>query len=246
MKAIKYIIISALVLIAIIFVCWNLAPGWITSELSKKMGVEVTIGHIGLGTKKVSAKNIRIVNPKGYKFRDALRVKSLITNTSLFTFLKKKIVIEEIQGNDIYLDLEFDRKGRSTGNWSVIMGNLDKSIDEDSRKEKKKDNKSVLIKLIVLRDITIDLVYKRENEVRRLKPIKKIVLRNISSDEAFPTAQLTNIIMNQMLKEVFSINNLTNMLKNILNPNSSGGVLTPLKGLFSIEVEHYEDPQEAE
>lgn len=238
MRALKYVIIAAVIVVAGVIVCWNLAPGWITSELSKMMGVEFTIGHLGVGFDSVSANNLRIANPKGYKFRDALRVREMRAETSIFRLFHKDIVIDRLEGNNIYIDLEFDRRGSTSGNWTVIMGNLEKALENDN----KPSDRSVFIKYIILKDITVDLVYRRENEVMRLKPIRQVVLRNVSTKEKFPLAQLTSLIMKQLLREIFSIQNLGNMLKNILEPGQGNGFVDVFQGIFSIDVDF--DPDE--
>ena len=54
--------------------------------------------------------------------------------------------------------------------------------------------------------------------VRKLKPIKRLELNNISSEGGIPTAQIMDIIMSEMLRNVFSKEGLQNMLEGILSP----------------------------
>ena len=138
--------------------------------------------------------------------------------------------------DDVYIGLEFDSPNNKNGNWTTIMNNMSKSTKEDSDQAKAKgETTSVLIKRLVITDLQIELAYKTGGKPnRKLRPIDRIELTNISSEGGIPTAQIMNIIMQETLRNIFSKEGLQNMLDGILNPqDSGGGVMNTLKGLFS-------------
>jgi hypothetical protein len=138
-------------------------------------------------------------------------------------------VIDELDINNIYLGIEFESKRSKNGNWTTIMGNLSKGPKTEGKK-----GKTVLIKKLILNNINIELAYRREGEITTLKPVRQIVLTDVSSEEGKLTDVITKIIIDQMLQKIFSIENLQNMLEDILNPEMSPveKALSPFKGLF--------------
>ncbi|GAB4185415.1 MAG: hypothetical protein Tsb0015_02360 [Simkaniaceae bacterium] len=238
-KIIFWFIGILIVLFAAFFIAWNLLPTFVSSSLSDKAKVDVSIGHIGIYPSSISAENIKVGNPAGSILPQALKVDKLKADVPITHFFDRQIIIPMMTLDDIYLGLEFDKKGSKTGNWTTIMDNLNKSMDSDSKKssQSKKDpsekaKRSVLIKKLILTNIKIELVYRSEGKVHKLDPIPRLEFTNVSSEGGLPTAQITNLIMQHMLKEVFSIKNLQNMIEGVIK-GSSDGVLDTIKGFFS-------------
>lgn len=216
---------------------WNMFPTIVSHKLSKRAGVSVTISDIRLSPSMIKIDGIRVGNPAEYsKTPRALSVDDMRINVPLSRFLDKRIVIDEMTMDDVYVGLEFDSPNSKKGNWTTIMNNMSQSTKEDSNKAKAKGKTtSVLIKHLVITDLQIELAYKTGGKVnRKLRPIDRIELTNISSEGGIPTAQIMNIIMQETLRNIFSKEGLQNMLEGVLNPSDSGGgVMNTLKGLFS-------------
>ncbi|MDJ0651750.1 MAG: hypothetical protein QNJ27_01900 [Simkaniaceae bacterium] len=216
---------------------WTLFPTILSRKLSKRVGSSVTISGIGLSPNKIKVDGIRVGNPSGYsKTPHAFSVDDAIINTSLIHFLDKKIVIDEMTIDAIYIGFEFDSPTSKNGNWKTLMNNMSQSTKDDSNKGKKKGGTtSVLIKRLVMTDLQIELAYKTGGKPnRKLRPIDRIELTDVSSKGGILTAQIINIIMREILRNIFSREGLQNILDGVLNPqDASAGVRHTLKGLLS-------------
>ncbi|MDN3507306.1 MAG: hypothetical protein P0S94_00115 [Simkaniaceae bacterium] len=231
MRGIKIAFITLFSIVALCFILWMLVPTIVSSKLSSLMGVDVSVGHIGFGSKSTSVKDLIISNPKGVKLPTALKINTIDADVPVSMFLKDDIVINNLNLNDIYISLVFEKKGSSNGNWTIISSNMSKNVDTSAKSQ---PNTHVLIKSLLCTNITIDLLYQNEGKVERLRPIDKIELRNISSSGGIPTNQIINLIIDQMLREIFSVRGITNMLKGVLESGGSGFFQT-FEGFFSLD-----------
>ncbi len=234
-----FIIIFGLIIVLCLaaILAWNMFPTIVSHKLSKRAGVSVTISDIRISPSNLKVDGIRIGNPLGYsKTPRALSADHTTISVPLTRFFDKRIVIDEMTMDDVYIGLEFDSPNSKKGNWTTIMNNMSKSTKEDSDKAKTKgETTSVLIKRLVITDLQIELAYKTGGRAnRKLRPISRIELTNISSEGGIPTAQIMHIIMEETLRNIFSKEGLQNMLEGILNPSDSGGnAIDTLRGLFS-------------
>ncbi|MDX8431710.1 MAG: hypothetical protein SNF33_07935 [Candidatus Algichlamydia australiensis] len=224
----KFFIIIVILLFAAGFFAWNMVPSWVTNKLSKEAGVTVSIGDIGATLDKISVRRFAMGNPPGRTLSRALGIQKAEIDAPLSRYLDDNIVIDRVEAKNIYIGVEFDRKGSSSGNWTTIMGNIKRnSLNSEETK------KTVLIKKLRLRNIIIDLAYTNEpGKVKRLKPIDKISLNNVSSEGGIPSSVIMDIVIEQMLDEIFSIENLQNMIQGVIQGLDSNGRLSPLQGLF--------------
>lgn len=232
MKKLKSLSLLILILaFIVVFFGWNYLPYWISSDLSKKMGVDVSISYINFGPRKIGIYNVNVDNPSGYVLKQALDVKKLVSKASLTSYLKKDVLIDQITLSNAYLGLEINSPTDTTSNWTQIMNQLKTSLDRSGG-----ENKKIFIKSLIVENLNIDLVIKSTSKkVKRIKPIQRIEFKNISSEGSFPASQLTQIIMREVLKEVFSPENFGNMLKQSLENPVKGpeDVMNSLKSLFS-------------
>jgi len=238
MKKLIIIIIGLILVISLSAIfAWNSLPKIISHNLSKRLGVSVSISDIYLSPKWIKVKGLTIKNPLNYsKTPEALRIQTMEINTSLRHLLNKQIVIDEIELDHVFVGLEFDSSNSKRGNWTTIMNKMNQSTQKDRNGEKGKEKTtSIFIKRFVIKNLQIELAYKTGGENnRKLRPIDRIELTNISSEGGIPTAQIMNIIIQETLRNIFSKEGIQNMLEEILNPNDSKkGVIDTLKGLFS-------------
>jgi hypothetical protein len=232
MKKLKSLTLLILILAFVfVFIGWNYLPYWVSSDLSRKMGVDVSISYINLGPRKIGIFNINIDNPSGYTLKQALDVKKLVSRAPITAYLKDNVVIDQIVLSNAYLGLEIKSPLDKTSNWTQIMDQLKNSLNQTGG-----DSKNILIKSLIVENLNIDLVVKStSNKVKRIKPIQRMEFKNISSQGAFPASQLTQIIMKEVLKEVLSPENFSNMLKQTLeNPvQGTQDIMNSIKSLFS-------------
>ncbi len=217
-------------------------PDIIASKLSQKMKVSVEIEDIHWGWNAIDIEKIEIGNPMGSILPKAFSADQVLLQAPVTNYIKNNIVIDEIDIDTIYVSLEFDSKGSKKGNWTTIMGNMQdtgKTKSSSSQpKSSSKSGKSVLIKKLVMTNINIALAYRQGGgSVQNLAPIKRLEFTNVSSEEGIPTEQISNIIFQQMLKQIFSIEGLQNMIQDFLPPSNpiQKGINT-LKGIFGSDA----------
>lgn len=215
-----------------LFLYWGKISGMVSKDLTEKMGVPVNVGAIFLTPSSIKVNGITIGNVKDGKLPKAFSAEKIAVNAPLTRYLSKEIVIDQIDVNDIYLGLEFDSIKGTKGNWTTIMGNLDANTPKSKKGETPK--RVIFIKRIVFNNVQADVYYRQEGgKVIHLKPIKQIVLTNISTAGDFPVDQLTNSVLGQMLKQVFVQQNLQNMVKDLFqNQDTLNQYVEPFKGLF--------------
>lgn len=228
-----WILLLSIVLTIATLIGYSRLPDIASKYLSKHLKVAVTIEDIHLSSDEIEIDNIEISNIPGSILSKALSVQKTIFKAPLKTYIKNKILIDKILLDDIYLGLEFESSKSTEGNWSTLMTNLQSNQKSSSEKTKETE---VIIKELVLTNIRVEIVYKQEGSaVKKLAPIDRIVLKNISSKEGIPSDQITKIVLNQMLKSVFSKENLKNMLEGVLEEPKTNleTILQPFKNLFS-------------
>jgi len=224
----KFFVIIAILLFAAGFFAWNMVPSWVTSKLSKEAGVTVTIGDIGATLDRINVRRFYMGNPPGRVLSKALTIQKAEIDAPISHYLEDHITIDKVDAKNIYIGVEFDKKGSSNGNWTTIMGNIKRNALQNGGKKK-----TVLIRKLILRNIDIDLAYTNERgKVKRLKTIDKIELNNISSEGGIPSSVIMDIVLQQMLDEIFSRENLQNMIQGIIQGIDSNGKLAPLQGIF--------------
>lgn len=244
------VILVILAAVIIGFVFWSRVPDIVSSNLSKKLKVPVEIDSFALTWGKIDAKKIQIGNPPGSTLSKAFSCDEIDVLAPFTNYLSKNIIIDEIDIQNVYLGLEFDSASGTTGNWTRIMGNLKQSMGEipekNGKSKKKKESsakqtpttgtpRTVLIHRIVLTNIDVDVLYKKEGgKVKRLPRIPQIVLTEVSSEGGSAMDQILNSTLGEMLKQVFIKENVKNMMQDLMNtPSPAQKYLAPFKGLFN-------------
>jgi uncharacterized protein involved in outer membrane biogenesis len=228
------------------FIFWARLPDIAATHLSKKLGVPVQIDSFGLGWSRLEAKKIEVGNPPGSILPKAFACEEIDVLAPLTRYLNRRIVIDEIDLQNVYLGLEFDSASGTSGNWTRIMGNLQTTRETGVKggKKKKKQTeaqvpdasaRSVLIHRIVLTNIDVDVVYKKEGgKIKRLPRIPRMELTEISSEGGLPMDQILNSVLGETLKQVFMKQNLKNMMLEFMNtPSPVQQYLAPFKGFFN-------------
>ncbi|MES2122485.1 MAG: hypothetical protein V4492_06880, partial [Chlamydiota bacterium] len=107
------------------------------------------------------------------------------------------------------------------------LGTTPQSPDENAR--------SVLIHKLILTNINVDVVYRKDGgKIKRLPPIDRIELTEVSSEGGLPMDQIMNSVLGQMLKSVFEKENLKNMMQDLLqNQGDIQKYISPFKGLLN-------------
>lgn len=233
----KIIIAIIILLFIAISVCYKVLPSILSHTLSKKMEVSVNINSITMGMSNIGIGGIAIGNPPPSILPQALLIKNMNIEMPIDQFFKKNIVIPKIDLSHIYIGLEFRSKGNNNGNWTFIMNNLGASSSKES------SDINVLIKELYLQDVTVDIVYKSDPRNVKTVHFPQLKFYNVTSQGGIPSEQIARIVMRQALKEIFSTENLQDMLKGILDP--AGGASSLFKGLFNFRI-HFKSTGEQE
>jgi hypothetical protein len=247
------VVILAAVVIGFIF--WSRIPDMIASNLSKKLKVPVEIESFGLGMSKIDVKKVQIGNPPGSILNRSFACDEIDILAPLTRYMNKRIIIDEIDIKNVYLGLEFDSASGTSGNWTKIMNNLHQTTGTPSQKQGKRkkskeappaesSGRSVLIHKIVLTNIDVDVVYRKEgSKVKRLPRIPRMELTEISSEGGVPTDQILNSVLGEMLKQVFIKENLKNMMQDLMDvPSPIQPYIAPFKGLFNVIPKELNSP----
>lgn len=235
------IIILILILLVVGYIFWSRVPDIVANDLSKKLKVHVQIDDIFLGWGKIDIEKVEVGNTPGSILSKAFSCQSINLFAPVSRYLNKHIVIDEIAINDVYLGLEFDTPTSTKGNWTEIMSNASLNKTKNKKKQQPTTNgslKSVLIHKLVLSNIKVDVLYRKDGgKVKHLPPIDRIELYDISSEGGLPMDQIMNSVLGQMLKSVFEKENLKNMLQELIQqpPKELQKFIEPFKGLLNTE-----------
>ncbi|MBY0529417.1 MAG: hypothetical protein K2P51_04420 [Rhabdochlamydiaceae bacterium] len=233
------VVVAILAAVVVGFIFWSRVPDMVANNLSKKLNVAVTIDDMTLSWGKVGIEKVVVGNPPSAILSRAFSCRQIDVLAPFTRYIDKKIVIDEIDLNDVYLGLEFKSASGTDGNWTQIMSNLNRNMQAEAQ-GKGGSERSVLIRKLVLTNIDVDVVYRKEGgKVKKLPRINRIELTNVSSEGGLPMDQVMNSVLGQMLKSVFEKQNLKNMLNNFLDQPGSGvnKFIQPFKGLFNAEYQ---------
>lgn len=234
-------IVILLAAIVVGVIGWLRMPDFLANKLSEKLNVAVNVEDVDLGWREISIDQVVIGNPPGSLLSKAFSCRTIQIFAPFFHYLKPEVIIDQVEVDNIYLGLEFDSATGVTGNWTRLMANLEKSMGKPSSKTSSQEKKrSLLIRRLILTNIDVDVVYRKEGgKIQRLKRIDRIELNNISSEGGLPVDQLMNSVLGEMLKSVFEKQNLKNMLQNLLQQpgNKIQKFLEPFQGLLNRSTE---------
>lgn len=239
MRFLSFLVLIIVALVVVFFVVKSRVPDMMANNLSKKLGVSVSIDSIDFGMRKIEIDHVEIGNPRGYSLPKAFSAEEIELHAPITEYFKEDLVIDLIEVDNIYLGIEFDSTKGTEGNWKTIMRNFQQNAGLD-----KKDDREILVKTIVFKNIETDLLFRDQGgNPRRLPKIGRIELHNISTEGGIPTDQLMGTILAQMIKEVFIQQNMGNLLQEVIQ--SPGGavdsLLQPFKGLFNAAPQEAKD-----
>lgn len=234
MKTSRILLFGILFVVIIAFIGWVRLPDMVADHLSEQLQVAVEIDSIGIGPKHITVEEIEIGNPEGYTLPRSFSTKRVTVDAPLLHYFDQNVIINEIDLNNVYLGIEFVKQGSKKGNWFEIMNHYKESTESSSKKHSAEEKKSVLIKRLVLTDIAVDLAYQDSGKVQHLQKIDRLEFTNITSEGGIPADQITQVILGQMLKSVFSKENLENMVEGLIQSPEQGvqNLLEPFKSFI--------------
>lgn len=242
MKIFWRVIIGVTLLILVsLSLCYTLLPSIVSHSLSKRAQVSVSIAGISLRARHLKVNKLSLGNPPSSILPQALKINTIDVQVPLSHFFHEKIVIPSMELSNIYLGLEFNSRSDHRGNWTYIMKNLNDANEGGTRSQ---STTEVLIRKLTLSNLTVAIVYKDRSKDIQTIHIPSLEFTDVSSQGGIPAAQITELVMRYALQQIFSKENLQNMIKDIISPSRQGNFFDSFKGLFSIDIKPTQCQQE--
>ena len=193
-------------------------PRFVSNRLTDMMKVYVSLGDLNLGLKDITAEELTIMNPKGFHLPKAMSIEKISISTPFTAFFRDEVVIDELRLDNIYVGLEFENQSNKKGNWTVIMKNLG---DAAPKGNESSSNKYVKVTKCILTNLNVQLAYTSGNPAPKFYPtIAYLEINNIDSRNGLPLQEISNAILQATLQQIFSQENIKNMLETyLIKPN---------------------------
>lgn len=220
-----FTIIIVVVLCAVI--AYNSLPSYFSKHFTNKAQVSISISDFIIRPSTLTIENLQISNPPKSILRKAFDAQKIELYAPISEYFHDQIVIDDMTIDNTYIGLEFESPKNSRGNWQTILNNI-------KPPEEKEQNRSILIKKLVFTDLRVELVYREGSQnIRKLKPIDRLELTNISSKGGVPTDQIMHIILSEMVRNILSLEGLQNLIEDVVpGARQAGSVLRSVKGFF--------------
>ncbi len=210
---------AILALFALVLFLWLIKAPILSSYLSGKLGVPVSIGSISMWPSQTNMKNFRIKNPRGFKAHHAFQADQTLVQYRFHNLFGNPSEIDRIDMNNLYLSVEFSNPLGTKNNWTAIAAKMPKT-------ERKQD---VVIHKLVLTNITVEIRGLGLTGSPQIKQIPRIELNEINSAEGFPTKQL--------IQQVFKGAGIQQFIQDAFNPQKVLQKLGPFNPLGSENLE---------
>lgn len=228
----KIVIGVVLTIMVVGFITWRKIPQIISSEMAQRTNVAVRLDTLRATPWTLTIKGFEIGNPKGFHLKKAFSMKKATVYAPLINYLKTRVIIPELVLNDIYLGLEFNNPTDRNGNWTVIINNVNQSVNKDIQDDPIPNPKSTFIKRVEANNINVEIAYKNKpGVIKKIPTVEQVILNNIDTKEGAPIRQIMSSVLGELIKSVVAKEHLKNMVEDTLKLKS-GPVRSALKGLF--------------
>jgi len=173
----------------------------ISSYLSHKLGVNVSMRSVSISTNGMKISKFKINNPIGARTNTALSAQDIDVAYQWKELRSDPGVIEDIELNNVFLGIELYNSSGSRNNWSQILATVDDNQDKDA--------KEMIIRRLVIKNLSVSVRGKGIfSSWQKIKEIPRLEFRNISSKEGFPTEKL--------IEQIFDEANLGTYIKELI------------------------------
>lgn len=195
-KLVLLIIISALIFL------WLVKAPVMSTYLSNRMGVPVTMRTISMWPSWTRIRYFKIKNPHGYHPRTALEVKKIDLDYTFGQLTGHPSVIDRITLDNVTLNIEIRNRTGSDNNWSAI----------GAQAPEVKSSREVIVQKLVMKNITVNVTGAGAKAlgIAGTKHFDRMEFDNINSKEGFPTKQL--------VAQIFEGIGFRKFIENFLNP----------------------------
>lgn len=196
-------ILLTLILAAIIFI-WFIQPSFVSSYLTRKMNVPVSLSSIAIRPTKTSIWNFQIDNPSGFGGGAAFKAKQTRIGYSYKKLFENPVEIDEIVLDDVYLNIVLPSSSVSNNNWSALGAQM----------PERKGDTAVLIHKLIINRLTVETDGKgaRGLKIAGVRHFDRMEFDEINSANGFPTKELA--------RRIFQDAGILNYLQQFLNPQT--------------------------
>ena len=204
-------LIFLIVFIVLIFL-WIIKAPIMSSYLTKKLGVPITLRTISMWPHKSTMHHFRIANPEGYKTRTALEVDKTQVDYQWATLVGNPAQIDLITLDGLFLNIYINNVSGTDNNWAAIGAEMPST----------REGKEVIVHKLLLKNMTV----KTEGPGAQLLGVSgtqhfdQMEFDEISSKHGFPTKELIAQIFHGagLRKYLEKFLNPTQRIKEALNP----------------------------
>lgn len=189
-----------LALIAVVLFFWLIKAPIMASYLTRKLGVDVSIGSISTWPSQTKMQNFRIRNPHGFKSKSAFKVDLTQIQYAFKKLWAEPTEIDLIDLENVFLSIEFTNPLGTSNNWTAISEQMPKT----------NMSHEVLIHKLILRNLSVEIRGLGLIGAPTTKTVPYMEFYEIDSKEGFPTKQL--------IQQIFGGAGLQQYIQDAFNP----------------------------
>lgn len=173
-----------IIIILAIVVVWVLKAPILSSYLSSKLKVPISISSMDVSKSRMKIRNFSIKNPWGYNSKYAFYTQSIDAKYDWLKLMDSPSQIELIQINHAYLNIDCSNMLCTKNNWSKI-------VDKMQKKKTKTSDKEVIVRRLELNDLTVTIHgMGLDSNSSTTSHFNSFVFTDVSSKTGFPTDEL--------------------------------------------------------
>lgn len=190
-----------LIIVAAFVFLWLIKAPIMSSYLTKKIGVNVSMRTISMWPKETIIRHFKIANPSGFRSSTAFEVDKTRINYRWPALTSQPSEIDLIVLDGVFLNIEI-RSGPSDNNWTAIGAQM----------PERKGGKEVIIHKLILRNMTVKTegTGAKKLGVSGTQHFDQMEFEEINSRNGFPTKEL--------ISRIFGGAGLRKYIENLLNP----------------------------
>lgn len=198
MKRVIAILLGILIILGgTTYLAYANSPLILSHIISHKTQLPVTIQKIDFHKGSFTIHDFQLANPKEARLPTALRTETIKVDAPYHQYFQDPIIIDQIHVDHSYLNIQIHDKEQTKGNWHTIIGNMTEDHNSPLSIER-----PALIKKLILTNIKIDLIL-ADGKIHHLSPIARLEFDHVSSDKGIPTQEISEIIVQKMMGQIF-------------------------------------------
>lgn len=205
--------VIAIVLLAVLVTFFFIQPTYLSSYLTKKMHVPVSLTAISIRPSKSSMWNFRIDNPANFGGGAAFKASKTTVQYHWKSLFHNPVEIDQIVLKDVYLNIILPSSDVADNNWAA----LGEKIPDNS------SDKAVLIHKLIIENLTVDTEGNgaKALNIAGTRHFNRMEFDEINSANGFPTKELA--------RRIFQDAGILNYLQRFLSPQNIQNTIDLIK-----------------